>query len=155
MWRLRGSGVSAFNIKEVLFSCTHRVNSRIHYFFASSSPQVLSNQLLHTPSNKSIQMQIIVTVPAGASMAYAVEDSTTIADLKSMIENTEFIPGHLIRLMSGDSELVEGTLAGLGIEEDDELALMLEVPGGMRAKWRKKRMRRLRRKRRKMRQRAR
>jgi hypothetical protein len=100
-------------------------------------------------------MQIIVTVPAGASMAYAVEDSTTIADLKSMIENTEFIPGHLIRLMSGDSELVEGTLAGLGIEEDDELALMLEVPGGMRAKWRKKRMRRLRRKRRKMRQRAR
>jgi hypothetical protein len=100
-------------------------------------------------------MQIIVTAPAGASMAYAVEDSTTIADLKSMIENTEFIPGHLIRLMCGDSELVEGTLAGLGIEEDDELALMLEVPGGMRAKWRKKRMRRLRRKRRKMRQRAR
>ena len=92
-------------------------------------------------------MQIIVTAPAGASMAYAVDGSTTVTELKYMIENAEFIPG--------DSELVEGTLAGLGIEEDEELALMLEVPGGMRAKWRKKRMRRLRRKRRKMRQRAR
>ncbi|KAL3815933.1 hypothetical protein ACHAXA_008307 [Cyclostephanos tholiformis] len=100
-------------------------------------------------------MQIIVTAPAGSSMAYAVEGTTTVTELKSMIENAEFIPGHLIRLMSGDAELVEGTLAGLGIEEDEELSLMLEVPGGMRAKWRKKRMRRLRRKRRKMRQRAR
>ncbi|KAL3799167.1 hypothetical protein ACHAW5_005444 [Stephanodiscus triporus] len=100
-------------------------------------------------------MQIIVTAPAGASMAYAVDGSTTVTELKAMIENAEFIPGHLIRLMSGDAELMEGTLAGLGIEEDEELSLMLEVPGGMRAKWRKKRMRRLRRKRRKMRQRAR
>jgi hypothetical protein len=100
-------------------------------------------------------MQIIVTAPAGASSAYDVEGTTTVTELKSMIENAEFIPGHLIRLMSGDAELVEGTLAGLGIEEDEELSLMLEVPGGMRAKWRKKRMRRLRRKRRKMRQRAR
>ena len=41
------------------------------------------------------------------------------------------------------------------MEEDEELELCLEIPGGMRAKWRKKRMRRLRRKRRKMRQRAR
>ena len=96
-------------------------------------------------------MQIIVTAPAGASMAYAVDGSTTVTELKYMIENAEFIPGHLIRLMSGDSELVEGTLAGLGIEEDEELALMLEVPGGMRAKWRKKRMRRLKRKRRRQR----
>jgi hypothetical protein len=41
------------------------------------------------------------------------------------------------------------------IEEDDTVTLLLNVDGGMRAKWRKKRMRRLRRKRRKMRQRAR
>jgi uncharacterized protein involved in cysteine biosynthesis len=72
-----------------------------------------------------------------------------------MIENQEYIPGHLIRLVNGDAELVEGTLFGNGVQEDEELDLMLEVPGGMRAKWRKKRMRRLRRKRRKMRQRAR
>ncbi|KAL7489738.1 hypothetical protein ACHAW6_015421 [Cyclotella cf. meneghiniana] len=100
-------------------------------------------------------MQIIVTAPTGSSTAYAVESSTTVSDLKVMIENQEFIPGDLIRLVSGDVELSGGTLAGNGIEEDDEIALLLDVPGGMRAKWRKKRMRRLRRKRRKMRQRAR
>lgn len=100
-------------------------------------------------------MQIIVNAPTGTSTAYAVESTTTVSDLKSMIENSEFIPSDLIRLVNGGDELVEGTLAGLGIEEDEELDLMLEVPGGMRAKWRKKRMRRLRRKRRKMRQRAR
>ena len=100
-------------------------------------------------------MQIIVTAPTGASTAYAVEGSTTVTELKSMIENSEFIPSNLVRLVNGDEELVEGTLAGLGIEADEELDLMLEVAGGMRAKWKKKRMRRLRRKRRKMRQRAR
>jgi hypothetical protein len=100
-------------------------------------------------------MQVIVTAPTGASSAYAVEGATTVSDLKAMIENKEFIPGHLIRLVAGDSELTGGTLAGNGIEEDEELSLLLEIPGGMRAKWRKKRMRRLRRKRRKMRQRAR
>ena len=100
-------------------------------------------------------MQIIVTAPTGASTAYAVEESTTVTDLKAMIENQEFIPSQLVRLVNGDAELVEGTLAGNGVEEDEELSLMLEVPGGMRKKWKKKRMRRLRRKRRKMRQRAR
>lgn len=100
-------------------------------------------------------MQIIVTAPTGASTAYAVEGSTTISTLKTMIENQEYIPEHLIRLVSGDVELSGGTLAGNGLEEDDEVSLLLDVPGGMRAKWRKKRMRRLRRKRRKMRQRAR
>ena len=85
-------------------------------------------------------MQIIVTAPMGASTAYAVEGSTTVSGLKAMIENQEFIPGDLIRLVNGDDELVEGTLAGNGVEEDEELSLLLEVPGGMRAKWRKKRM---------------
>ena len=100
-------------------------------------------------------MQVIVTAPTGASTAYVVLPSTQISGLKAMIENQEFIPGDLIRLVNGDDELVEGTLAGNGVEEDEELSLMLEVPGGMRKKWKKKRMRRLRRKRRKMRQRAR
>ena len=100
-------------------------------------------------------MQILVTAPTGSSTAYDVEANTTVAELKTMIENREFIPGDLVRLVVGDSELMGGTLAGNGVEEDEELSLLLEVPGGMRAKWRKKRMRRLRRKRRKMRQRAR
>ncbi len=102
-----------------------------------------------------LTMQIIINAPEGTSTAYAVEGTTTVTDLKSMIENREFIPGHLIKLVAGDSELLEGTLAGNGVEEDEELDLCLEIAGGMRAKWRKKRMRRLRRKRRKMRQRAR
>lgn len=100
-------------------------------------------------------MQVIVTAPTGTSTAYAVESSTTITDLKAMIENQEFIPGDLIRLVNGNTELTGGTLAGNDIQDDEEIDLMLEVAGGMRAKWRKKRMRRLRRKRRKMRQRAR
>ena len=100
-------------------------------------------------------MQILVTAPTGAPTAYAVEGSTTVADLKALIENREFIPGHLVRLVHGDDELTEGTLFGNGVGDDEEVALMLEVAGGMRAKWKKKRMRRLRRKRRKMRQRAR
>ena len=41
------------------------------------------------------------------------------------------------------------------LEAEEELELTLQIPGGMRQKWKKKRMRRLRRKRRKMRQRAR
>jgi hypothetical protein len=48
-----------------------------------------------------------------------------------------------------------GVLSDFGVEEADTVTLMMNVNGGMRAKWRKKRMRRLRRKRRKMRQRAR
>ena len=47
------------------------------------------------------------------------------------------------------------SLAECGVEAEDTVTVLLEVVGGMRAKWRKKRMRRLRRKRRKMRQRAR
>eukprot|EP01083_Nonionella_stella_P048522 129643_1 len=100
-------------------------------------------------------MQIIVTAPTGASTAYAVDGTTTVTDLKSMIENQEFIPADQVRLVNGGADLTEGTLAENGVEEDEEIVLMLEVPGGMRAKWKKKRMRRLRRKRRKMRQRAR
>ncbi|EED93749.1 predicted protein [Thalassiosira pseudonana CCMP1335] len=89
--------------------------------------------LCHSPPfplfSSSIAMQVIVTAPTGASSAYAVEGATTVSDLKAMIENQEFIPGHLIRLVAGDSELTGGTLAGNGIEEDEELSLLLEIPG--------------------------
>jgi hypothetical protein len=60
----------------------------------------------------------------------------------------------MMRLVKNSSELVDESLEGL-IEEGDLLNLLIDVSGGMRAKWRKKRMRRLRRKRRKMRSRAR
>jgi small subunit ribosomal protein S27Ae len=95
-------------------------------------------------------MQIIV----GAT-AYEVDAATSVESLKAQIENREFLPANQIRLMHGGIVLEGGSLESFGVEEDDELALQLEVVGGMRKKWRKKRMRRLRRKRRKMRQRAR
>jgi small subunit ribosomal protein S27Ae len=99
-------------------------------------------------------MQIFVATNT-ATTAYAVDQSTSVDALKAMIENKEFLPSNLIRLVNGANALEGGTLLGNGVQDEDTLSLVLEVPGGMRGKWRKKRMRRLRRKRRKMRQRAR
>lgn len=95
-------------------------------------------------------MQIFI-----ADKAYSVDADSSVESLKLMIENQEFVPSHLIRLTHGGMELEGGSLIGNGIEEEDTLTMLLDVNGGMRKKWKKKRMRRLRRKRRKMRQRAR
>lgn len=57
-------------------------------------------------------------------------------------------------LSTGTTALTSGMLAGL-VDDCDVITVNMDVNGGMRNKWRKKRMRRLRRKRRKMRQRAR
>jgi len=119
-------------------------NLHFNYSAVCSPLKGTSNQ-----SNQS-KMQIFIQ-----SKAYTVEPTTSVDGLKAMIENNEFLPANLIRLVNGNNVLEGGSLLGNGVAEDDSLSLMLEVPGGMRAKWRKKRMRRLRRKRRKMRQRAR
>mmetsp|Transcript_19882 Transcript_19882/g.42824 ORF Transcript_19882/g.42824 Transcript_19882/m.42824 type:complete len:96 (+) Transcript_19882:87-374(+) len=95
-------------------------------------------------------MQIFV-----GSTAYEVDAAASVDSLKAMIENREFIPADKIRLSCDGKVLEFGSLEGNGVEDEDELALGMEVQAGMRKKWRKKRMRRLRRKRRKMRQRAR
>ena len=95
-------------------------------------------------------MQILVN-----DRSYTVDADASVETLKLMIENQEFVPSQLIRLVHDDEELEGGYLLANGIEEDDALTMVLDVNGGMRRKWRKKRMRRLRRKRRKMRQRAR
>lgn len=95
-------------------------------------------------------MQIFVN-----ERAYEVEGSTSVESFKSMIENVEFMPADMMRLVSGVNTLEGGSLEGNGLGEDDSIEMVMEVNAGMRAKWRKKRMRRLRRKRRKMRQRAR
>jgi len=100
-------------------------------------------------------MQIFVTNHAGSLTAYDVDANDSVSTLKAQIENKEFIPTDLICLSSGTNVLNGGTLFGNNVEDEDTLNITLEVAGGMRAKWRKKRMRRLRRKRRKMRQRAR
>merc|ERR1712232_865552 len=97
-----------------------------------------------------IRMQIFV-----GSTAYAVDESASVDTLKLMIENKEFVPSSLIKLVNDQSSALEGgSLAANGVSEDDTLTMVLEANAGMRRKWRKKRMRRLRRKRRKMRQRA-
>ena len=83
-----------------------------------------------------------------------IEEDATINDLKEEIENLEFIPIELQRLVYGTTILSIGKVFSI-LQEDDTVTLNLNINGGMRAKWRKKRMRRLRRKRRKMRQRAR
>jgi Ribosomal protein L41 len=95
-------------------------------------------------------MQILVN-----ETSYVVDPDTSVESLKLMIENKEFVPSHMIRLVRGDVEIEGGSLASHSLEDEDSITMVLDVNGGMRAKWRKKRMRRLRRKRRKMRQRAR
>ena len=98
-------------------------------------------------------MQLII-----GTKTYDVDPSTSIETLVYQVENTEFLPYGSFLLKKGGMPLddLDMTLESYGIvDEDDELTLTLQVPGGMRRKWKKKRMRRLRRKRRKMRQRAR
>lgn len=77
-------------------------------------------------------------------------EGATAKDLKAAIEDREFIPANLQRLVRDSEDLTEEPL-----EDSDMIMLLMSVNAGMRAKWRKKRMRRLRRKRRKMRLRAR
>ena len=86
-------------------------------------------------------MQIFV-----GDSAYQVDATASVESLKLMIENREFIPSHQFRLVSGEGELEGGSLEANGVSEDEQLEMMLQVPAGMRRKWRKKRMRRLRRK---------
>lgn len=78
----------------------------------------------------------------------------TLNDLKEKIEDITFLPANLIYLTCNSKVLQMGSLDNQ-LEDNDFIDVMLELKGGMRAKWRKKRMRRMRRQRRKMRQRAR
>jgi small subunit ribosomal protein S27Ae len=78
--------------------------------------------------------------------------NATLNDLQEAIEDVEFIPKHLQKIVKDSSALPAGTLL---LSEADTVTLCMGMEGGMRAKWKKKRTRRLRRKRRKMRDRAR
>ncbi len=84
----------------------------------------------------------------------SVAEDADVKALKSAVEDVEYIPADLQRLSTGTTTLKAGLLSEL-LADEDTVTLNMDVNGGMRAKWRKKRMRRLRRKRRKMRQRAR
>ena len=71
--------------------------------------------------------------------AYAVDPAVSVDSFKAQIENKEFIPAGQMRLVFRGKVLEGGSLEGHGLEDEDEIALSLEVPTGMRAKWRKKR----------------
>mmetsp|Transcript_12602 Transcript_12602/g.12237 ORF Transcript_12602/g.12237 Transcript_12602/m.12237 type:complete len:98 (-) Transcript_12602:83-376(-) len=97
-------------------------------------------------------MQIFVR-SVDQTFAVNVDHNASVTELKAAIEDVEFIPTGLQRIVKDGETLSFGSACPL--TENDTVVLYLDVAGGMRAKWRKKRMRRLRRKRRKMRQRAR
>lgn len=111
---------------------------------------------------RSLQNTFTVSLSEGASLK----------DLKAAIEDREFIPSGLQRIVKDSEDLtskifslvvrisfpqcspqIDGCLDNV-LADMDTVTLLMGVDGGMRAKWRKKRMRRLRRKRRKMRMRA-
>ena len=81
-------------------------------------------------------------------------EGATLNDLKAAIEDVEFIPQGLQRIVHESKNVPAGRLEDV-LCDADTVTMLIDVSGGMRAKWRKKRMRRLRRKRRKMRMRAR
>ncbi len=98
-------------------------------------------------------MQVIVRSGAD-SLVFDLESDATVRDLKAAVEDKQFLPAHLQRIVFCSETLTSGYLSDI-LGDDKEVYLEVGVDGGMRAKWRKKRMRRLRRKRRKMRMRAR
>lgn len=99
-------------------------------------------------------MQIFVHSANGKEILVSLPEGATVNDLKTIIEDQEFIPADMQRLVFASETLSCGTLADF-MPELSVVELEMGVNAGMRAKWRKKRMRRLRRKRRKMRMRAR
>ena len=90
-------------------------------------------------------MQILVR-SLEETFAVSVNPNGDLNELKAAIEDREFVPSSLQRIVKDGQTLLPGSLAGL--EENDTVTLLLDVAGGMRAKWRKKRMRRLQKKRR-------
>jgi len=100
-------------------------------------------------------MQFFVRNINGITRLYTLDIDSDIEQLKETVEDYDFIPSGIIRMVHGTQPLVSGSLRDYNITDGSLLEVMLNVNGGMRGKWRKKRMRRLRRMRRKMRQRAR
>jgi len=113
-------------------------------------------------------MQIFARNLAGQSITLDVDPTDCIKNVKSKIEDREFIPLDQQRLNYAGRELDDvNTLADYNIQKDSTIHILLRLPGAghksnpwkkahskMRWKWKKKRTRRLQRKRRKMRQRS-
>jgi small subunit ribosomal protein S27Ae len=87
-------------------------------------------------------------------LEFGCDPDDTIKDLKTEIENREFIPVNLINLIKGSALLSDHNRLSDIYRDGDELEFVLSLNGGMRQKWKKKRMRRMKRHRRKMRNRS-
>jgi hypothetical protein len=85
---------------------------------------------------------------------FDVDKETNILDLKKLIEDKQFIPNSMISLSYNSRELNDNELVHIVCDDGDLIDFKLNLYGGMRRKWRKKRMRRMKRLRRKMRARA-
>lgn len=83
-----------------------------------------------------------------------VDQNDSINDLKKLVEDHEFIPSELQILHTG-CKILESGLIKDNLQELDTVEMNLELKGGMRQKWKKKRIRRQKRMRRRMRLRAR
>lgn len=109
-------------------------------------------------------MQLFLNLYNKNSKVLDIDESCTVNELKTVIENEEMYPINIQRLFCNTKVLYTGTLSDNGLLEGDTVQVNLPILGGgnrykkassrMRWKWVKKRTRRLQRKRRKMRLRA-
>jgi len=109
-------------------------------------------------------MQLFLNLYNKNSKVLDIDESCTVNELKTVIENEEMYPIDIQRLFCNTKVLYTGTLYENGLLEGDTVQVNLPILGGgnrykkassrMRWKWVKKRTRRLQRKRRKMRLRA-
>ena len=109
-------------------------------------------------------MQLFLNLYNKNSKVLDIDESCTVNELKTVIENEEMYPIDIQRLFCNTKVLYTGTLSDNGLLEGDTVQVNLPILGGgnrykkassrMRWKWVKKRTRRLQRKRRKMRLRA-
>jgi small subunit ribosomal protein S27Ae len=127
-------------------------------FYQIFNTKLISHEIIQM-SSKNMSMQLFIRAPTGTTRTYTFDVDADINEVKTAVEDMEFIPSSMMRVTHGTHSLVCGSLLDCGLNEGDSLDIMFQVnggmKGGMRGKWKKKRIRRLRRKRRKMRQRAR
>uniref|UniRef100_A0A7S3NIG3 Ubiquitin-like domain-containing protein n=1 Tax=Aureoumbra lagunensis TaxID=44058 RepID=A0A7S3NIG3_9STRA len=76
-------------------------------------------------------VQLFVNLPTGEdTKTVDVDPALTVAGLRELIADEEFIPEELQRLVVGTKTLTMGTLEDNGLEEGDSVQLLLDVVGG-------------------------
>jgi len=78
-------------------------------------------------------MQIFVR-SSQETFSVTLQEGATLKDLKNEIEDVEFIPSDLLRVVKGSMTLTDGCLEG-ALVDADTVEVLMDVNGGMRAKW--------------------